>query len=105
MVERAPKGGDKINYLVARPVKKKAAPIPAMKGKKGKKGKKGGDVFDEAQFERDLARAIEESKREAGLLEPLPDYNAGPAGVDAEVQARNEEERKEMEERMEAQAE
>ena len=75
-----------------------------MKGKKGKKGGKGKEgPWDEERFERDLLRAIEESKRSAGLVDPLEDYV--PANADALIAERNAEERKEEEERRAAQEE
>lgn len=48
--------------------KKKKGVVDVKKGK-GKKGKGGKEApWDDEAFERDLLRAIEESKREAGLL-------------------------------------
>lgn len=57
----------------AKPAVKKAAAAPPIAKKKGgpvKKGKKGkGGGWDEAQFERDMLRAIEASKVSAGLVQ------------------------------------
>ena len=45
-------------------VQQKKGPV-----KKGKKGKKGGEGWDEAQFEKDMLRAIEASRVSAGLIQ------------------------------------
>ena len=59
-------------------VAKKKAPAPVKGKKKGKKGAPAEE--DDAQFLADLARAIEESKISAGLVDPLEDHVPGPDG-------------------------
>jgi len=58
----------------AKKVKGKASAVGAYKGKKGKKGDGMSESDALATFERDLARAIEESRVSAGLVNFLEDY-------------------------------